>query len=395
MVWPSPSADAPVGTIHLGQICFQDHALATAEAKVQFEQEKIRLNSRGSVLQQTFEFLSETAPFEPGGFVSENQIRFPKQAIGGLEALYPLFPAAEQWSCKGDLEFYAAYHIYPRQSSGTAELHWSDGSVQNPDLQLDVQGIDFDFVLPDLPVLESRANQTLTFRTASFQQVKMEEGKLQFRMESPKVWYIEDLGFKWCDGKIRLASTKIAPEEQRLSAVLHCDRIQLTKFLSQVGMGNLKGNGTISGMIPVYLQQNKILFQDGFLYSTPGEQGRIQGNISDKLWDSVNQATGGAVNTELDLAKDALKDFTYSWAKIYLESEEKQDLLNLKLQFDGKPEQLLYYEFNDKKQGFQKTKVPYRFQGIQLDVNVSLPVNNTLKLLNHFSSMLEGSAGKK
>ena len=124
----------------------------------------------------------------------------------------------------------------------------------------------------------------------------------------------------------------------------------------------------------------------GFLYSTPGEQGRILGNISDELWHNVNQATGGTVNAELDLAKDALKDFTYSWAKIYLESEENRDALHLKLQFDGKPEQLLYYEFNEQKQGFQKAKVPYRFQGIQLDVNITLPINNTLKVLNSLSS---------
>lgn len=386
MIWPSPAANAPVGTVELGHAVFRKIPLASATADVKFEKQKILLKSRGSVLNQTFEFTSETAPFEPGGLISENRFKIPKQSIAGLEPLYPLFPDIEPWKCEGDLELSAAYHIYPQKSGGSAEIYWTDGKVKNQDLQLDVEGINFNFALPNLPVMESQANQNLSFRKASYQQIHTENGDIQFRMESPKVWYIENLNLKWCDGKIRLASTKIAPEEQKLAAVLHCDRIQLTRFLSQVGVGDLKGNGSISGMLPIRLEQNKIIFQDGFLYSTPGEQGRILGNISDELWHNVNQATGGTVNAELDLAKDALKDFTYSWAKIYLESEENRDALHLKLQFDGKPEQLLYYEFNEQKQGFQKAKVPYRFQGIQLDVNITLPINNTLKVLNSLSS---------
>ena len=54
----------------------------------------------------------------------------------------------------------------------------------------------------------------------------------------------------------------------------------------------------------------------------------------------VNGMAGAvAQQSQFDFALEALKDFTYSWAKIHLEMQK--DALAVKLQFDGQPNQAL------------------------------------------------------
>jgi hypothetical protein len=82
----------------------------------------------------------------------------------------------------------------------------------------------------------------------------------------------------------------------------------------------------------------------------------------------------------VDLAREALKDYAYSWAKLGLASEGEDFVM--RLQFDGKPANPLPFIYKKEIGSF----VPRRgraqgsiFQGIGLDVNLRLPLNQLLQ----------------
>ena len=82
---------------------------------------------------------------------------------------------------------------------------------------------------------------------------------------------------------------------------------------------------------------------------------------------------------QLDLAQEALKDFEYTWAKLGLNSDA--DTLQMKLQFDGKPSGPLPFKYSKEIGGFIRVSADSpgsHFQGIRLDVNLSLPLNEIL-----------------
>jgi len=82
----------------------------------------------------------------------------------------------------------------------------------------------------------------------------------------------------------------------------------------------------------------------------------------------------------MDLAREALKDYDYSWAKLSLTSEG-EDIL-LKMQMDGKPAKTLPFVYNKDLGGFIRVEADSEgshFQGIRLDVNFRLPLNKLLQ----------------
>jgi len=84
--------------------------------------------------------------------------------------------------------------------------------------------------------------------------------------------------------------------------------------------------------------------------------------------------------SQIDLAREALKHYRYDWAKLDITTE--QENLNLKLKLDGTPVEVLPFEYRQDFGGFVRVDADSpgsRFQGIRLDVNFDLPLNQVLK----------------
>ncbi|MBP5200229.1 MAG: hypothetical protein J6Z82_06230, partial [Schwartzia sp.] len=111
-----------------------------------------------------------------------------------------------------------------------------------------------------------------------------------------------------------------------------------------------------------------------------GENGVIKGELDKALKDA---GTG----IEMELAKDALKDFTYSWVRMRLQSVGP-DKENLKLSFevDGRPNRALYYSFDEGTASFIKSDTPCIFQGIRLDTNVNM-YGKAMELVDYFQQI--------
>lgn len=244
-----------------------------------------------------------------------------------------------------------------------------------------VEGVKLSISLPDLLALRSTAGQQLTFETARLGDLTADGGSVTFRIDPPGTLFIEKGSFLWCGGHMDIHALRISPDRKEYRTVLYCDRLLLSEILEQLGAAQAEGGGTLNGKIPLHIQSGDLSFDNGFLYSTPGEEGTIRLSNTEILTAGIPRDL--PQYAQLDLAREALKDYTYRWVKLGLNTE-KETLL-LKMQMDGKPAKPLPFEYDPKTGGFIRAGQGSKgsiFQGISLDVNFRLPLNKILAYRN-------------
>jgi hypothetical protein len=155
-----------------------------------------------------------------------------------------------------------------------------------------------------------------------------------------------------------------------------------------VGGFNAQGNGTLNGRIPLLYSNGDISFDNGFLFSTPGSGGKIMIRNSDRIIAGIPM--DNPQFAQLDLAREALKDFDYQWAKLIFTTFD--NTLDLKMEIDGKPSKVLPFEYKREFNGFRRVDASSPgslFEGITLDVNLKLPFNEVMEFGNRIQSFLK------
>jgi hypothetical protein len=274
---------------------------------------------------------------------------------------------------------------------GTARLDMSRGVPVVPvDLKLTnldlthketkatLAGGALDIAFADLLSTRSNPDQRLTFETLQLGTVVLQKGDVRFQVEGPHSVLVEGCAFRWAGGRIGTQAFRVNPGVEDYTVEMYCDRVDLARALEQFGMTQVHGGGTANGRIPVRWADGALTFDDGFLYSTPGEKGVLRVLGTEILTAGVPPGT--PQYGQLDLASEALKDFAYEWAKVTMNTEGRE--LIVSLQLDGKPEKPLPFIFDRDVGGFARvsTNSPGSvFQGIRLDVNFRLPLDQLLQ----------------
>jgi hypothetical protein len=247
-----------------------------------------------------------------------------------------------------------------------------------------IEGIQLTLHLTDLFRMKSAPKQLIRFENASLGALKVSSGKIEYQVESDRSFFIENSSFKWCGGHVYYPAVRISPKTKDYHLILYCDRLNLPMILEQLGGVNAEGIGTVNGRLPIQVKNGKIRFSDGFLFSTPGEGGKIHVTGTEMLTAGIPRNTPQYV--QLELAREALKDYDYDWAKLNLKTEG--DNAVLRLQLNGKPSKPLPFVYNKEIGGFAKVDVGNKgsiFQGIRLDVNFRVPLDKIL----HYKDILD------
>ncbi|MCP4104913.1 MAG: hypothetical protein GY749_05160 [Desulfobacteraceae bacterium] len=249
-----------------------------------------------------------------------------------------------------------------------------NASLLQNEKNIAVRGIRLTLSIPDLPKMRSAPKQLLSFEKASFRDINITGNETDFQIESAKSFFIEKSSFKWCNGNVNVNALRIVPENNDYNLVLYCDRLNLAMVLDQFGFAKAEGQGNINGRIPLQYKNGELSFYDAFLFSTPGDEGTIHMTGAEMLTAGIPKNT--PQHSQIDLAREALKDFDYKWAKLRFETQGED--LKLKIQFDGKPANPLPFVYKKEFGGFVRVDADSRgshFQGIRLDVNLGLPIN--------------------
>ena len=205
-----------------------------------------------------------------------------------------------------------------------------------------------------------------------------ENGTIDFQIESLRSLLIEKAHFGWSGGKVDTQAMRLSRGTEDYQLIFYCDRLNLARVLEQFGAAAAEGGSSVSGRIPIRYAPGKLSFDDGFLFSTPGTGGKIRLTGTEILTAGIPPDTPQFA--QMELAREALKDYDYSWAKLRLNSEGEN--LLLQMQMDGKPAKTLPFVYSKDIGGFIRVEAESqgsRFQGIRLDVNFRLPLNKLLQ----------------
>ena len=258
------------------------------------------------------------------------------------------------------------------------ESSLGNGKLRHRKNKITVEGIQMTLRIPDLVKMHSAPGQKLQFTRASFGEMNIENAEIDFQIESPRSVLVEKSLFNWCGGKVEAPAIRFTSGIEAYNLILYCDRLNLAKVLEQFGAASVKAEGELNGRIPLRYQNGELSFKDGFLFTTPGESGKIRMTGTEILTAGIPADTPQYV--QMELARKALEDYDYSWAKLNLTTEGEDLLLNMQL--DGKPAKSLPFVYRKDMGGFAKVEADVQgstFQGIRLDVNFRLPLNKIMQ----------------
>jgi hypothetical protein len=369
------------GSISIASVSYQGLDLGAINAELQ--QTVSGISFSGKLKSQLIPELSAKF-FGKSGFLGFKDYKTSAQ----FELFYPetgpeinlekFLPAAEGFTFEGKFLEQGSLVVGKDGVYAAAESSLSNGKLRHKKNKILIEGIQMALLIPNLPKMRSAPGQKLKFSRASIGDMKIENGEIDFQIESTRSILIEKSHFNWCDGKVDAPAIRFTSGIEDYSLILYCDRLNLAKVLEQFGAASVEAIGELSGKIPLRYKNGQLSFHDGFLFTTPGEIGKIRMLDTEILTAGIPPDTPQYV--QMELARKALEDYDYSWAKLNLTTEGEDLLLNMQL--DGKPAKSLPFVYQKDIGGFAKVEAGIEgstFQGIRLDVNFRLPLNKIMQ----------------
>lgn len=267
--------------------------------------------------------------------------------------------------------------------TGNAVLSTHNAKIEIPGKKMALEGLDLNLHLQDLYQFRSDPDQVLKFKRFAWGDIEVNEGEVSFQIESLSSFFLKKSNFSWCGGHVYTHGLQIKSGKREIDITCYCDRLKLATLLQQFNAASAEGEGAVNGRIPISYQDGKIKILDGFLYSTPGEGGTIRFHTDTLL----PGASGVQQSIQMQVAQEALKNFTYDWARLSLRSKDEN--LIIRMQMNGRPAGPLPFGFN-KKAGLVKIEQPRAyFQGILFHINFKLPLDKMLYYGSGFSGLMQ------
>jgi hypothetical protein len=324
---------------------------------------------------------SDLSPFAKGQ-IHTNQFSITQDTmipfITGISGIYDF---------KFDISVQSDFSYANQTINSSADIQVSNGTIKFVESGFSVSGISTDMHFNNLMVPETLPGQYLNIDRFDAGRFNCKNARIRFSLEDGTFINIENLKFNWCNGIVSTEAFRLPSDDDITEITLYCDRLGMEDLFYQLGAFDAEGGGTLSGRIPVVVKNTNIGFDDGFLFSTPGQGGRIFIRNLDKMLVGIPQNT--REYAQLDLAGEALKNFEYNWVALKLNSHG--DTLAVNMQLDGKPVSSLPFEYNRNLNSFIRVHAQSpgsNFQGIKLDVNLTLPFNQVIQFGNNLKRII-------
>ena len=306
--------------------------------------------------------------------------RFPETKLDS--ANFPSFVRfPDNLSMNGKLAASGEFHITDKVPGGKITVDYRDGTLMQGENKL--SEINVGIVFPHLPFLQSDPGQLCTIGSLDFGKIKLSDARIHFRIENEQSIFLEKIRASWCGGKVETGSFTLARDMKKVETTLYCDRLGFSELLAQFGMNKTEGQGSLNGRIPMQISSKGVVFDDGFLFSTPGNSGIVRFTDTKQLRQGMPNTNS---NAYLDYSMKALENFSYNWTKLSFNSQ-KDDLL-ITMQLDGKPADPLPFGYKNG-QIVPSNQGPGLQHPIRLDVNFRLPMQDLFQYGKNIQSIME------
>ena len=320
---------------------------------------------------------ADMQPLGPEGLLAEVSWSADKARLA-VQELAPLHPSLKSLTGTATLDLDGRLRFDQCGLHGDLAASLQDGDFALPEANLHMKDVALDLRLPRLPDLETAPAQQLAVGSLRSKKIAITDLDAAFRVESPESLFIEDISAGWSGGRVFSSGIRLQKNLPELAFALICDHLQLAEVLTQLGLAEAEGGGSVSGRIPLVYRDRKLRIDDGFLFTAPGAKGTLKVIRSSHL--DVGLPADTPQLSPLHFAGAALRDFEYNWAKLNIFSEEEN--LLLKLQIDGRPRQRLPYRFDAQNSVFVRLAegAPGGIdQPVKLDVNFKVPVDELMR----------------
>lgn len=383
---PAQDEDVSPGTVEIEQIRFKDEHSGTFSAAITLNDDEFVANGLLTTpLHDTFALsCSGSAAFDKNIRID---CRLPEVRLTtGNMPSYITLPDPLEFS--GNVAGELHYAFSREEHGGQASIVLSDAEVHYEKYTLaDIAGsLDF----PMLPHMQSSPDQLITIGRIELGKILMSDASINLRLDDPGSLLIERARLNWCGGRVETGGVYIKNNMETLNTTLYCDRLGYTELLTQLGVGDAEGQGALNGRLPLVIDSKGVEFDDGFLFSTPGEGGIVRFRNTARLRQGMSAMKK---TVYLDYSMDALENFSYNWTTLTFNTEDGELLLALEL--DGKPAEPLSYRYeggNIVPIGRQKSSAEQE-QGIRhpirLNVNFRLPLSEFFHYGKNIQSMME------
>ena len=370
IMWPLPTEQINSGRLDITRLSWQKVQLADLQGGFSFDENALGFTAQSQLCGMQAKLSTQYFPHAKDRQHSLYcRFELPEQIFDFKQLPKKLLPQLQEFQGHAKVAANVNYTYGASGSKADASLSLDNGELSGKEKKFALQGVKIDFQLPELPKLYSAGNQLFSFQSLVLNNIVVNSGELHFRMESPDTWHIEGLSLDWCEGNLKMESARVNLKNRHGVFNFHCDRLRLSSLLQQLGVGIDKGEGRISGSMPISFTDQGIRIHDAFLYSTPGETGSI------KLRPGAGIKSGAATSTQLSFALAALANFDYEWVKLNMNSEKNS--LKINLASNGRPLDKLYYA--PKAGSLEHSTVANEFTGLLLNLNLSIPLESSIK----------------
>jgi hypothetical protein len=203
----------------------------------------------------------------------------------------------------------------------------ADGQVRKD--KLSVEGLS-----ADVPFQKGISFRTIDRPVVSFMRAKagnvcMDQGRLAFQL-TEKELFVDRMEVGWCKGSLNAYSVHLALKNPKDDFIVYADRIDLGEALMMVVPFKGLMQGVLYGRFPVGFDKGHVKLSKGFLYSLPGQDGKLKLNDNAQMAELLGKA-GIKGDIQAPLSR-ALSDMDFSTFKMDLEPGQKDEgTLRIKL----------------------------------------------------------------
>jgi hypothetical protein len=373
----TPTTESPEGSFALKSLSVRGRELASAKLTVTQKKEDGTILIQGDILGPTpnfkFPLHAEIASTNllGGAFSATANLKF--NTSGTEMDLGKADPALKGFRFNGSATLRANVSRKNGKTKTTIAATISAKKISNTSKALNVENASLDIQAGNAEIagFNGFPKGKLAFGNLTFGNVKIESGEIDFQIEPENVVFVERAKFAACGGHVESDAFRVSSEYAKaFDITLHCSKMNVADVLNVLKIGHADGKGAVSGRIPLKIENRRVHIDDGFLDSAPGEGGNI------RLTDFMGPMAFVTEYAQLDIIREALKNFDYDWMRIAIKSIPVTDTLLVKLTMSGAPATDLPFEFDEKKGGFHLTKDPGKtahFQKITFEITFILP----------------------
>jgi len=189
--------------------------------------------------------------------------------------------------------------------------------------------------------------QTINVSGVDFGALQLEEGEIVFEMPGDQTLQIERAEFPWFGGLLGVYDASASLSGGEAVAPLRAENVDLALMLNYVDVNGLSGEGILSGVLPLVVEDGRASIENGMLQSQGPGALRYQGEAADQA---------SAAGQDAQVAFDILRDLRYSDLGVQINGP-LDGRLQFQLKFEGTGEVAL---------NAQKVRVPVLYR-INLD----------------------------